>query len=67
MSQINFNEKAVRVHGLNCHNEVVGIQDETGKTKIHCPKCGAITISKVMGRRHIRVDIFAPQGQEIIV
>lgn len=66
MSQKLFNEKATMVHCLNCHNEVLGFQDETGTTKIQCPKCGSVSVTKIMGRRHVRVDIFAPKGENII-
>ncbi len=66
MSQMLLREKTISIHCLNCHNEVIGIQDDKGVTKIRCPKCGAVTVSKIMGRRHVRVDIFAPKGQELI-
>ncbi len=66
MSQTLFKEKPVKVHCLNCHNEVIGFRDDTGITKIQCPRCGSVSVSKVMGRRHVRVDIFAPKGQELI-
>lgn len=66
MSQTLFKEKSVMVHCLNCHNEVIGIQDDNGITKIKCPKCGSVTVSKIMGRRHVRVDIYAPKGEELI-
>ena len=66
MSQMLFKDKPIKVHCLNCYNEVIGIQDDKGITKIQCPKCGSVIVSKVMGRRHMRVDIFAPKGQELI-
>lgn len=66
MSKILFNGKTVKIHCLNCNNDVIGIQDDKGLTKIKCPKCGSVTISRIMGRRHVRVDIYAPKGEEII-
>lgn len=59
-------EKPVRVICTNCRSENVGWRDETGMTKVQCPKCGAVTVSKVMSRRHVQLDIYAPKGQELI-
>ena len=45
--------KAVRVVCNNCFQQTIGI-------------CGALTVSKVMGRRHVQYDMYAPQGQELM-
>lgn len=37
-----------------------------GTVKVKCSVCGAVMYSKPMGRRHDRIDIFAPCGQERI-
>lgn len=57
--------KAVRVVCNNCFQQTIGIRDETGVIKYRCSRCGALTVSKVMGRRHVQYDMYAPQGQEL--
>lgn len=56
----------VRLVCLNCRKNIVGYQGEDGLTKIQCPYCGTLTVSKVISRRHVQVDVFAPQGQELL-
>lgn len=58
--------KAVRVVCNNCFQQTIGIRDETGVIKYRCSHCGALTVSKVMGRRHVQYDMYAPQGQELM-
>lgn len=58
--------KPVRVICQNCHGPIVGWQDKEGVTRIQCPKCGAVTVSKLMSRRHVQMDIYAPAGQTIL-
>lgn len=66
MSGKKHKPKAVTVVCNNCFKQTIGFRDEDGTTKYQCSKCGSVSISKIMGRRHIQVDMFAPQGQEII-
>ena len=47
--------KAVRVVCNNCFQQTIGIRDETGVVKYRCSRCGALTVSKVMGRRHVQL------------
>ena len=49
----------------NCFNRMMGIRIN-GITKVQCPRCGAVLVSKVMSRRHIQTDTYAPRGQQII-
>ena len=65
MPKFNY-EKPVTVTCLNCRETVTGIMDVNGRTKVKCPKCGTVTVSKVMGRRHVQVDVYAPQGQVLM-
>lgn len=58
--------KAVKVVCNNCFKITTGYRDEDGVIKYQCAKCGATSISKVMGRRHVHLDMYAPIGQEII-
>jgi len=64
--QKRYKEKPVKVLCNNCKNTVIGIRDTNGLTKIRCPRCGTVTVFSLMGRRHVRLDIYAPQGQEFI-
>lgn len=49
----------------NCYTRMIGLRIN-GITKVQCPRCGAVMVSKVMSRRHIQTDIYAPKGQQII-
>lgn len=49
----------------NGFNRMMGIRIN-GITKVQCPRCGAVLVSKVMSRRHIQTDTYAPRGQQII-
>ncbi len=60
-------EKVVRILCLNCHRQVDGLMSVEGVTKIKCPYCGAVTVSKVMGRRHVQQDTYAPKGPMLIL
>jgi len=66
MSQKIYKEKLVRFSCSNCKNTVIGVCDSAGAGKVCCPKCGTKTIFRLMGRRHINFDVYAPQGQEFI-
>lgn len=58
--------KPIKVVCVNCKKESIGLQDENGRTRIRCPHCGTITVSQVMGRRHVQLDVYAPKGQYIV-
>lgn len=66
MKGLKLKMKAVKVICNNCFQQTIGLRDETGMIKYRCAKCGTVTISKVMGRRHIQFDMYAPQGQELM-
>lgn len=66
MAVLKLKAKAVKVVCNNCFQQTIGWRDETGVIKYRCTKCGTVTISKAMSRRHIQFDMYAPQGQEII-
>ena len=51
----------------NCHHPIVAFWDESGMTRYICPRCGVKTVSKIMGKRHVRSDYFAPEGQVLLV
>ena len=56
----------VKVMCYNCHYERWEVKDEAGTAKMLCPCCGTRTVLQVASRRHIQIDIYAPQGQVII-
>jgi len=49
----------------NCYTRMMGLRIN-GVTKVQCPRCGAVLVSKVMRRRDIQTEIYAPTGQQII-
>ena len=63
---VKLKEKAVTVICSNCLHENLAIRDGSGIVKYKCPKCGAVTVSKVMSRRHVQIDVYAPNGQQIV-
>lgn len=66
MQKMKLKEKPIVVVCNNCFKQTIGIRDETGLIKFQCSKCGCVTVSKVIGRRHVQTDIYAPKGQELI-
>lgn len=55
--------QAKRMYCPNCRHLIVGFMDEDGMTKITCVSCGSTMVRKTMGRRHDRIDIYAPHNQ----
>ena len=43
---------------------VQGIKNGDGIAKGECRSCGSSMVRKFMGRRHDRLDVYAPKGQE---
>lgn len=66
MSKKVLTERPIKIVCLNCHKEIICFLNEEGVMKSRCPTCGTVTISKAMGRRHLRLDVYAPQGQELL-
>ena len=59
------NTKAVPFVCLNCKTTNVGWQGSDGLTRAKCEKCGAVTVSKVMSRRHMQFEVYVPKGKEL--
>ena len=58
--------RPIVVKCFNCHHEQIAwLKDK--KIKMICERCGAVNVSKIMSRRHLQVDIYAPKGQELII
>lgn len=47
---------------VNCGKQIVGYRDAKGLVKISCPQCGLSMVSKLISRRHERIDIYVPDG-----
>lgn len=50
----------------NCGERTSATTNEVGYAKIRCRKCGVVTEWQEIGRRHVRLDIFAPHGQVLM-
>ena len=66
MGSIKLKPKAIKVVCNNCFRITTGYRDENGVIKYQCTRCGATSVSKVMGRRHVQLDTYAPAGQELL-
>ena len=53
-------------HCPNCGALVQGIKNGDGIAKGECRSCGSSMVRKFMGRRHDRIDVYAPKGQESV-
>lgn len=53
-----------QIYCPNCRYLVNGFEDKDGITRTSCVKCGSILIRKALSRRHDRIDLYAPRGQE---
>ena len=50
----------------NCHYETYVLRDERGFAEIQCPCCGAKITMRMISRRHIQIDVYAPKGQVVM-
>lgn len=50
-------------HCPNCGEISIGYENAQGTIKVECGQCHAVMVRKVMGRRHDRIDIYAPKDQ----
>ena len=47
----------------NCGQLNYGFRNDEGKIKYECKKCKVVAVRTQKGRRHDRIDLFAPVGQ----
>lgn len=66
MRNENTSWRSKQIYCPNCRKLVTGYEGKDGITRMTCDQCGAVMIRKVMGRRHERIDVYAPCGQERI-
>ena len=50
----------------NCHYETYVLRDECGFAEMQCPCCGAKITMKMISRRHVQIDVYAPKGQVVL-
>lgn len=55
-----------RMRCVNCGEEIDGYVDEEGMTKMTCHRCGTVTVSKKMSRRHMKIDVYGPPNQVLL-
>ena len=58
---------AVEVICHHCHAKTTGWKDADGVTKMQCKKCGTVTVSKPMSRRHVQIDVYMPKKAMLAV
>ena len=57
--------KPTRRHCINCGQALTGYRNENGLVKLQCTRCGLVMVSKRISRRHERIDITPPYGEQI--
>lgn len=50
----------------NCASRLNAYRNAEGMAKAECRKCHSVSVRVAKGRRHNRIDIYAPKGQEAI-
>ena len=50
-------------HCPNCGEISAGYKNASGTVKVECAKCHAVMVRRIMGRRHDRIDIYAPRHE----
>ncbi len=58
--------KPIECYCRNCGQLHYGYRTPNGLAKLRCPKCGAVSVSKLKSRRHEQVDFYPPNDQIII-
>ena len=47
----------------NCGALLYGYRNDEGKIKYECKRCGTVAVRVQKGRRHDKIDLYAPEGQ----
>ena len=45
-------------HCPHCGNQLIGFRKTEGVIKVECKRCLAVSVRKVMGRRHNRIEVY---------
>ncbi len=56
--------KPVIWHCISCGAIVRGNRNSKGLVEVECGTCGSVMISKPIGRRHNRIEVYAPLAQD---
>ncbi len=63
MSHENNSWRPQKMYCPNCSQAVTGYEGKNGVIKMSCGRCGTALVRKPMGRRHDRIDIYAPRDR----
>lgn len=55
------------MHCSNCGAIIVGFKSKKGGLKYHCENCKCSLVRVDRSRRHATIDIFAPDGEELLL
>lgn len=58
--------RPVKMKCVHCGKDIKGYMDENGLIKMTCDRCGTITVSKQMSRRHVQIDVYGPPKQVLL-
>lgn len=61
-----YKGRIITVTCLNSLTRLTAYLDENGEATAHCPTCGSVTKVKILGRRHVQQDTYAPKGQTLM-
>ena len=63
MCVTNDNWIPIPMYCSNCGELLYGYRNDEGKIKYECKRCGAVAVRVPKGRRHNKIDLYAPEGQ----
>ena len=55
-----------RMKCVNCGADIIGWQDDSGMIRMTCHKCGTVTVSRPITRRHVQLAVYAPNKQQLL-
>lgn len=63
MCVTNDNWTPIPMYCSNCGELLYGYRNDEGKIKYECKRCGTVAVRVQKGRRHDKIDLYAPEGQ----
>lgn len=63
MCVTNDNWTPIPMYCSNCGALLYGYRNDEGKIKYECKRCGTVAVRVQKGRRHDKIDLYAPEGQ----
>lgn len=60
---VGFINEAIPMYCSNCGELLYGYRNDEGKIKYECKRCGTVAVRVQKGRRHDKIDLYAPEGQ----